>query len=55
MRKPYFSIFGLSDRRRSSTFLFLALLIDAEAPLFFESSLCHKIKKDVVFDDHILF
>lgn len=20
-----------------------------------ESSLCHKIKKDVVFDDHILF
>ena len=34
MRKPYFSIFGLSDRRRSSTFLFLALLIDAEALLF---------------------
>lgn len=34
MRKPYFSIFGLSDRRRSFTFLFLTLLIDAEALLF---------------------
>ena len=35
MRKPYFSIFGPSERRRNSTFLFLAFLIDAEAPLFY--------------------